>query len=577
MKIIKYLYYILTQKQRGGAFFQFLLMIVSMFFELISIGMLVPVVTIISSNDLATKFRQLKPLLNYIGNPTQQQLLIYVMSFFGLIYCLKMLFMTFVTWANFKYIFSLQIAFSERLFKGYMKHPIIFHLERNSAQLIQNTINLVATTTGVLVNIILISTEIITASAILILLLKLQPIGLLIMFSIFTPCVFFFHFLTKKKLLKWGSAYQIHEGKRIQHLQEAIGAVKDIKLLGRENYFFNEYHKHNKESAYSYQRQQTFQALPRFFLEFLAVVCISLLVIIMVLKGDDFGLILTTLGLFAGAAFRLMPSLNRILGAVQILRFSEPVLQTLSAEFDLIDRIQNSPQILPICLKEEITLNAITFKYATADKISINNITLSITVGSSMGFVGTTGAGKSTLVDIILGLLSPVSGTIRVDGVDIQNNLRDWQDQIGYVPQSIFLTDNTLRRNIAFGIPDVEIDIDALWEAIKSAQLEHFIKNLPEGLDTMVGEKGVRISGGERQRIGIARALYHNPKLLVLDEATSSLDIHTEQEVMKAVQALHGEKTIIIVAHRLSTIEHCDRVFRLNDGKLEETEKIKFH
>jgi ABC-type multidrug transport system fused ATPase/permease subunit len=194
-----------------------------------------------------------------------------------------------------------------------------------------------------------------------------------------------------------------------------------------------------------------------------------------------------------------------------------------------------------------------------------------------MGFVGTTGAGKSTLVDIILGLLSPVSGTIRVDGVDIQNNLRDWQDQIGYVPQSIFLTDNTLRRNIAFGIPDVEIDIDALWNAIKSAQLEHFIKNLPEGLDTMVGEKGVRISGGERQRIGIARALYHNPKLLVLDEATSSLDIHTEQEVMKAVQALHGEKTIIIVAHRLSTIEHCDRVFRLNDGKLEETEKIKSH
>ena len=485
--------------------------------------------------------------------------------------------MTFVTWANYKYIFSLQIAFSERLFKGYMKHPIIFHLEKNSAQLIQNTINLVATTTGVLVNIILISTEIITASAILILLLKLQPIGLLIMFSIFTPCVFFFHFLTKKKLLKWGSAYQIHEGKRIQHLQEAIGAVKDIKLLGRENYFFNEYHKHNKESAFSYQRQQTFQALPRFFLEFLAVVCISLLVIIMVLKGDDFELILTTLGLFAGAAFRLMPSLNRILGAVQILRFSEPVLQTLSAEFDLIERIHNSPQILPISLKEEITLNAVTFKYPTADKISINNITLSITVGSSMGFVGTTGAGKSTLVDIILGLLSPVSGTIRVDGVDIQNNLRDWQDQIGYVPQSIFLTDNTLRRNIAFGIPDVEIDIDALWNAIKSAQLEHFIKNLPEGLDTMVGEKGVRISGGERQRIGIARALYHNPKLLVLDEATSSLDIHTEQEVMKAVQALHGEKTIIIVAHRLSTIEHCDRVFRLNDGKLEETEKMKSH
>lgn len=575
MNIVKNLFYILTSTQRKQGFVQLLLMIIAMLFELLSIGMLVPIIAVISSNDLGVKYPKLIPILHKIGDPSQQKLLIYVMSAFVLIYCVKMLFMTFVTWINFKYVFSLQISFSERLFKGYLKHPITFHLQRNSAQLIQNSINLVASTTGVLVTVLLILTEFITAFAILILLFKLQPTGVLILFSIFTPSVLIFHFLTKKLLLKWGTAYQMHEGKRIQHLQQGIGAVKDIKLLGRESYFFNQYHEHNKKSAFSYQKQQTLQALPRFFLEFLAVICIGVLVIVMVLKGNEFGLILTTLGLFAGAAFRLIPSLNRIAGAIQLLRFSEPVLATLREEFELIDNIKPAPRKAQISLTKTISLQDVCFKYPTAEKISIKNVSLSIPIGSSTGFVGTTGAGKSTLVDIILGLLTPDSGVITVDGVNIQDNLRAWQDQIGYVPQSIFLTDDNLRRNIAFGIEDEKIDEDALWRAIRSAQLEELVINLPEGLNTMVGEKGVRLSGGERQRIGIARALYHNPVLLVLDEATSSLDIHTEHEVMKAVQALHGEKTIIIVAHRLSTIEHCDRVFRLQDGRLEEADSTK--
>jgi len=209
-----------------------------------------------------------------------------------------------------------------------------------------------------------------------------------------------------------------------------------------------------------------------------------------------------------------------------------------------------------------------TFRYPGTEIFALQDISLSISKGSSVGFIGGSGAGKSTLVDILLGLLFPVSGAVTVDGVNIQSNLRGWQDRIGYVPQSIFLTDDTLRRNVAFGLPESQIDDSAVWRALEYAQLDEFVRELPQRLETVVGERGVRLSGGQRQRIGIARALYHDPNVLVLDEATSSLDTTTESGVMEAVRSLHGQKTILIVAHRLSTVAHCDHVFRLGNGKL---------
>jgi ABC-type multidrug transport system fused ATPase/permease subunit len=272
--------------------------------------------------------------------------------------------------------------------------------------------------------------------------------------------------------------------------------------------------------------------------------------------------------LFAAASFRLLPSVNRILGSAQSLRYGLPVIGSLYAELGVLASAQAPSDRNRMPFRESLELHQVTYVYPGKVDPALREISLRIRKGESVGFIGASGAGKSTLVDILLGLLSPNAGQVRVDSQDIKDHLRNWQDQIGYVAQSIFLTDDTLRRNIALGLPDKQIDEEALWRAVCAAQLAEFVNSLPEGLDTVVGERGVRLSGGQRQRIGIARALLHDPALLVLDEATSSLDTATEGEVMEAVRALHGTKTIIIVAHRLSTVQQCDRLYRLDQGRI---------
>jgi ABC-type multidrug transport system fused ATPase/permease subunit len=307
----------------------------------------------------------------------------------------------------------------------------------------------------------------------------------------------------------------------------------------------------------------------------LAVGGLAALVLTMLAQGRAMESVLPMLALFAAAAFRLMPSVNRILGAVQTLRFNQPVIDTLYTDLQLAIPAANANPIPATPFSEMLQLRQVNYTYFGAPQPALNDLSLAIRRGESVGFIGASGAGKSTLVDIILGLLTPDSGELRMDGTDIHVHLRNWQNQIGYVPQSIFLTDDTLRRNVAFGLPNEQIDDAAVHDAIMAAQLEEFVASLPDGLETVVGERGVRLSGGQRQRIGIARALYHDPAVLVLDEATSALDAATERGVMQAVDALHGTKTIIIVAHRLSTVEHCDRLYRLEQGRVVEEGKTR--
>jgi ABC-type multidrug transport system fused ATPase/permease subunit len=351
-------------------------------------------------------------------------------------------------------------------------------------------------------------------------------------------------------------------------LQEGLGAVKDVILLGRETDFLAQYRVHNVQSAQAGQLQNTLQQLPRLWLELLAISGLAILVISMLAQGNALESILPTLGLFAAAAFRLIPSVNRVLGAVQSLRYGQSVIDILHSELNLTkpDAVKTESPVAPF--HSALELKNVTYGYPGASEPSLKGISLAIQRGESIGFIGGSGAGKSTLVDVVLGLLTPDAGKVTVDGKDIQVSLRNWQDQIGYVPQSIFLTDNTLRRNVAFGLSDTQIDDAAVKRSIRAAQLEEFVVSQPDGLETIVGERGIRLSGGQRQRIGIARALYHDPAVLVLDEATSALDNATEAEVMRAVTALHGKKTVLIVAHRLSTVEHCDRLYRLEKGQV---------
>jgi ABC-type multidrug transport system fused ATPase/permease subunit len=400
------------------------------------------------------------------------------------------------------------------------------------------------------------------------LLLVVEPLGSIIVFFILAATAWSFQLLTRKHITRWGRERQRHEGMRIQHLQQGLGGAKDVKLLGRETEFLEQYREHNAQSAHFGQLNGTLQQLPKLWLELLAVTGIALLVIGMLARGSDISSIVPTIGVFGIAAFRLMPSVSRILAAVHSLRYGLPIINTLHEELNLpVDRQTLQKTLNSSTLQHEIRLTDVSFAY-TDSAPALNSLSIVIKKGETVGFIGPSGSGKSTLVDIILGLLSPSSGKVTMDGQDIQQNPRAWQDQIGYVPQSIYLTDDTLRRNVAFGLSNEQIDDKGVQRAIHAAQLEEFVVSLPEGLETIVGERGIRLSGGQRQRIGIARAHYHNPVVLVLDEATSSLDSATEHDVMQAVRDMQGTKTIIIVAHRLSTVAHCDRLYRLERGRV---------
>lgn len=577
MTTFQKLWYLLTHNYRRAAIALLVLMLIGMMLEAFSIGLVIPALALMTQSDIAAKYPVLSPLLNSLGNPSRERLIIVGMLVLVAIYAVKALFLAFLAWRQAHFVYGFQANLSQRLFAGYLRQPYTFHLQRNSAHLIRNTTIQVSSLIAVIQQGLLLIAEVLVLLGISAMLLMVEPLGAILVISTFCLAGWGFNHLTRNRILRWGEALQLHGGLCIQYLQEGLGGAKDIKLLGRENGFLAQYDLHNTGAAQAGQRQTALGALPRLWMELLAITGLAVLVIVMIWKGKPLDALLPTLGLFAAAAFRLMPSANRVLGAVQSLRFSLPIIDNLSSEFRMLNATiipSSGQQLLPF--KNALVLNQINFRYPSTDAQALCGINLTIQRGASVGFIGGSGAGKSTLVDIILGLLTPVSGSVKVDGIDIQTNLRGWQDQIGYVPQSIFLTDDTLRRNIAFGIPADEIDDTAVWRAVQAAQLEQFVNDLPQGLDTLVGERGVRLSGGQRQRIGIARALYHDPAVLVLDEATSSLDTSTEHEVMEAVRALQGDKTLIIVAHRLSTVEHCNRLFRLEHGMVvEEGETAK--
>jgi ATP-binding cassette, subfamily B, bacterial PglK len=561
------LWYMLAARQRWHAVTLVALILVSVALETLSIGLVVPALAVMTDGNLAGRYGAIGPWLARLGNPSQQRLVVVGVLTLLAIYVVKGVFLAFLAWRQARFAYELQANLSQRLFAGYLRQPYVFHLQRNSAQLIRNT-GQASDVTFVVKEGLTLLAEVLVLVGISVLMIVLEPVGALVVVVTLGLAGGAFNALTRGHVLRWGQAQQRHEGLRIQHLQQGFGGAKDVKLLGRESDFVAQYAFHSSEAARITERITTVAALPRLMLEVLAIAGLTALVFVMLGQGKPLQALIPTLGLFVAVAFRVMPSVNRVLGGLQSVRFSVPVINTLYAEVRLLDAAVPATSGSGLALTQALTLDQVHFQYPGAGAAALTGISLTILQGTTVGFIGGSGAGKSTLVDVILGLLTPASGRIAVDGVDIQSDLRGWQDQIGYVPQAIFLTDDTLRRNVAFGVADTEIDDHAVRRAIRAAKLDEFIDELPEGIDTIVGERGVRLSGGQRQRIGIARALYHDPAVLVLDEATSSLDMATERGIMEAIQAFHGSKTVIVVAHRLSTVEGCDFLYRIERSRI---------
>ena len=568
------IYGLLNVGERRRIIVLFSLMVVGMGLEMLGIGLIIPAVTLLLQTAPSETYPPLAVVVEMLGQPTQVQLITGAMLLLVGVYLVKALFLGFLAWYQNDFAFGVQRHISRELFATYLYQPYVFHLQRNSAQLIRNAVNEVHKLWFLILNpTLVVLGEGLVLVGVTCLLFIVEPIGALIVVLVLGCAAWGFHLYTRGRLLRLGIARQHHDGQRIQELQQGLGGVKEAKLLGRESGFLAKYEEHNAESARVEQFQATLQLLPRLWIELLAVTGLATLIITMLMQGQAAASIVPTLGLFAAAAFRLMPSAYRVLGAVQNLPYGMPVIKMLREELKLSSELPANAEAsvnsqVANSFKNDIRLVDVDYMYPSSPEFALKGLNISIRKGDSIGFVGPSGSGKSTLVDIVLGLLTPTSGEVQVDKKNIQTGLRSWQDQIGYVPQSVYLTDDTLRNNVAFGIPSDQIDEGAVARAVQAAQLDTFVANQPHGLDTVVGERGVRLSGGQLQRIGIARALYHDPSVLVLDEATSALDTLTEKGVMDSVEALQGSKTLLIVAHRLSTVEHCSRLYQLDRGRV---------
>ena len=546
----------------------FLLILIGTFFEAFGIGLVLPLIISITSDFGSSSNYLLDNIYSLLNLSNQREAIVFFVSTLIIVSIIKFLYLSFLAWYQMSYSFGLLARISNSILKNYMFKDYFFHIQNNSSILIRNTINEVnlLTTNSIIPSLQLI-TEFTVLSGIFLLLLYIEPYGAFsaLFITIFASSVFYY--FTNKRILKWGSLRQEYDGKKIQRLQESFGGIKEINLLGAQDFFINRFVRENFGFADVSAKHSATHQIPRLWIEMLAIASIGVLLSLMIEDNSDFSVIIAKLGVFAAAALRILPSATRIMSSIQLLKFSQPIIKTISSELNHQNIQTSLTDDLKLNLENSIDFDSVSFSYEDNTKMAINNVSLSIKKGETIGILGPSGAGKTTLVDLLLGLIEPTSGGIYVDKTNIHESLKNWQSKIGYVPQNIFLTDDTLKNNIAFGLNENDIDDEKLSRAIELSQLSKFVDSLEMGFNTNMGERGSRLSGGQRQRIGIARALYHNPDILILDEATSALDLKTEADFLDVIKGFKNQKTIIIITHRESTLQNmCNKILRINHG-----------
>ena len=549
----------------------FISMLFSVVLETISVGAVIPVMSVILDPNIISKHIWLNDLVDLMGIETHEMLVFYSFSALVIIYFAKSCFSVLLIWFQSKFAFELQASISNRLFNRYLHQPYKFYLNRNSSELFRNlTSEIEVFTNNGLMSTLTLLKESLVIIGIIILMFLFEPQGTLIMIALASTFILAFNLISKRGSSRWGLERQYFENQRNKHLLQGLGGIKDIKIYGKEIPFIKRYQTNNSHNARINKNQTVVSQLPKVFLEFIVIITLSAVVVVIIKGGRSQMELIQILGLYSVAAFRLMPSINSIMGCIHGLFFAVPAIKTLGNEFSLLNEDAGNLSGLEqnLTYNKNIELKNVSFSYITKGKSILSEVNLFISPKKFIGIVGQSGSGKSTLIDIILGLHRVESGEVLADGININKNPSLWRKHIGYVPQTIFLTDDTLKNNIAFGENEDEIDEKRLTQAIESSGLSLYINDLPEGLDTIVGERGVNISGGQRQRLGIARALYRNPSILIFDEATSSLDSETETLVMETINDLLGKKTIIMVTHKPSLLSSCDAVYQIKKGQI---------
>jgi len=560
---------ILPKRQRVQLFPIFFLTLIGAFLEMLGIGLIIPLIGIISSPNFLNENKFLLELLPFLSISSEEEFLMYFLSLLLIFFIFKSFFLGINNWILAHYVFRIKALIGNLLFKRYLLMPNLDRLDYNSSTLIRNT----TIETNLLVSqaifpLFILITESLVFLTVSILLLSYSFIHTIFAALTIFITMFIFQILVKRHIESWSKLRIYNDGIKLKAIQEGIAVSREISILGRQSFFLNRFSNANFNTSNVERNYFAINQLPRIWLE---AVGISLLVVIILisikinsLNGDT----ISTLALFAAASFKLLPSSNRILASLQSLKFGKKVLDDLMLE--LIN--DNSPENLDlktIRFKKNIVLKDLSFSYPDIKQETIRSVNIVINKNDSVGIIGQSGSGKSTLVNILLGLLTPTGGTILVDGINIQDDIRSWQNQIGYVPQDIYLVDDTLKNNIALGINQDEIDELALQSCIEVSNVNQFIDSLSDGLDTILGERGDKLSGGQKQRIGIARALYHNPEIIIFDEATSALDNTTEANILDSLKKIRNDKTLIIISHKPTTIEHCNKIFQIRNGKIE--------
>lgn len=573
IQIVREVFRQLPRHARPQLFLLIPLMIIAAILEMIGLALVVPLLNSI----IGTQSLERLPFVGRLGDvfngiPSSQALLFMAMAV-ALFYLIKnvTLFVTFYVENRFVMMAVRDAATS--LLSAYLTAPHTYHLRYNSAELIRNLNSSVDDTfRGMMRPMIRIASEGLVILGVVIVLIIADPLVTIAM-SIFLGILMGgFFLLTHGPVARWGRSMQNMQREILQALNETLGSLKETRILGRQSFFLNRFFVIRHEMSRVYVLHQSVGELPRLVIETLLIFGFVFALILVSMRGDKGADVLPLLALYALAGFRLMPSFNRVMLFMNSIRFSSASLRNVLAHRRELEStpagklVEFSADRME--LKREVQVENVTFAYEDERGAAIKDVSLRIGHGQSLGLIGASGAGKSTLADILLGLLVPQEGRIVVDGEPIAGQIGRWQRNIGYIPQQIYLLDDTLRHNIALGVPDDEIDQSRLSEAIRLSQLDEVVANLPKGVDTLLGENGTKLSGGQRQRVGIARALYPMPALLIMDEATSALDNETERDINAAINALAGERTVVIIAHRLSTIRKCDSVALLHEGRV---------